>query len=727
MAVIDVSIKWPFKWCLVGSSGSGKTNFCLQIISNSSRLFDSPPSKIVLIYKEFQNIYNQFDKFIPTQLYHEDEVDLEEITRSNKERLLVICDDLYYSKKLDEVAEQFLIKGRHRNTSWIVLTQSIFNRPALKNISRNSTHITLFKTVRLNEPHIFFSQLRPRASKVLQNIFAKATENSFSYLDIDLSQTCPDKFRYKAELFNRVVPVFIIMNESTFKTMYLLSKSDLYRNEGDKFKLTLENEDICENGLNVSVKPMRPRKAKIKNVKINSGNEITNNENNDNNTYFDNNGRNTNHTQFADAGSNTDTILLNDTGSNTNHVHFSDNNGRTTNRAQFNDAGSNTDTILLNDTGSNTNHVHFSDNHGRSTNRAQFNDAGSNTDTIQLNDTGSNTNHVHFADAGTNTTESLLNENINSVRKLTNNISNSNAKPTARVIYSFEPAEPDELRLIPGENLSIDPYPPHTSEWWSGTNSHGQSGLFPANHVAIIDSEENRKNLHSSTLVGKRVRDDTDSLYPQERVKRNKDSGDVSYTVRTNLSNSVKRPTLKYYNSLHKHRRFQPYQFLDKTKKNPVISDGSKAKHTVLLKDEDVNMEPQGLEPEGMEPVSMERQGMKEITKREYSKNASPLKRRKVWADIKRKRDEQWIEGLKSKINDRRVQFKRKRNTVGYRIAPEDVNKSLIKPSDFTFLTPAQSEDFLDKWKPLSQLKEKKKFTNKRFKPYRSFSVWKQN
>jgi hypothetical protein len=710
MEVIDISIKWPFKWCLVGSSGSGKTNFCLQIISNASRLLDTPPSKIVLLYKEFQNIYNQFNNFIPTQLYHEDEVDLEEITKSNKERLLVICDDLYYSKKLDEVAEQFLIKGRHRNTSWLVLTQSIFNRPALKNISRNSTHITLFKTVRLNEPHIFFSQLRPRASRVLQNIFAKATEKSFSYLDIDLSQTCPDKFRYKADIFNRVVSVFIIMNDSTFKTMYLLSKSDLYRNEGDKFKLTLENEDICENGLNVSVKPMRPRKNKIKNVKINSGDEIVNNENNNSHTYLDNNGRTINHAQFTDVGSNTDNILLN-TGSNTNHDNFSDTNGRTTNHVQYNDAGSNTDTILL-------------------------------------KDTGSNTNHVHFSDGGTNTRESLFNDNRNSARNFTNNgvehsknarintldkyIPNSNAKATARVIYSFEPAEPDELRLISGEYLTINPYPPHTSTWWSGTNSNGQTGLFPANHVAITKSVENRNNLQSPSSVGKRVRDETNSLVLQERIKRNKDSGNVSYTAKTNLSNSVKRPTLKYYNSLHKHGSFQPYKFLDKNKKNHVISDSSKAKHQGLLKDEDVNMEPEGLEPEGMEqedikPVSMEPQGMEEMTKRENDKNISPLKRRKVWRDIKTKRDDQWIEGLKSKIIDRRVQFKRKRNTVGYRITPEDVNNSLIKPSGFNFLTPAQSEDFLDKWKPLNQLKEKKKITNKRFKPYRSFSVWKQN
>jgi len=207
---IDVSVKWPFKWCLVGSSGSGKTNFSLQVIRHAHRLFDQVPTKIIIVYKEYQEIYNQFNDHIPTDLFNEDEVDFEEITKENKENLLIICDDLYYSKKINEVAEHFLIKGRHRNTSWLVLTQSIFNHPALKNISRNSSHITMFKSVRLNEPHIFFSQLRPKTSKVLQDIYSKATEKSYSYLDIDLSQTCPDKYRYKTNLFSKAVTVFII-------------------------------------------------------------------------------------------------------------------------------------------------------------------------------------------------------------------------------------------------------------------------------------------------------------------------------------------------------------------------------------------------------------------------------------------------------------------------------------------------------------------------------------
>ena len=99
MEKVDVSIKWPFKWCLVGSSGSGKTEFSLKLVINALKLFDTSPSKIIVVYKEFQDIYTKFNDHIPTSLYKEEDVDLEELTKLNKERLLIICDDLYFSKK----------------------------------------------------------------------------------------------------------------------------------------------------------------------------------------------------------------------------------------------------------------------------------------------------------------------------------------------------------------------------------------------------------------------------------------------------------------------------------------------------------------------------------------------------------------------------------------------------------------------------------------------------
>merc|ERR1711928_120076 len=66
----------------------------------------------------------------------------------------------------------------------------------------------------------------------------------------------------------------------------------------------------------------------------------------------------------------------------------------------------------------------------------------------------------------------------------------------------------------------------------------------------------------------------------------------------------------------------------------------------------------------------------------------------------------QWINGIKSKVNDRKVQFKRKRNNVGYRVAPNDVKNSLIKPSDFKFLTPKESESFA--WELPDEIQQKK-------------------
>ena len=87
--------------------------------------------------------------------------------------------------------------------------------------------------------------------------------------------------------------------------------------------------------------------------------------------------------------------------------------------------------------------------------------------------------------------------------------------------------------------------------------------------------------------------------------------------------------------------------------------------------------------------------------------------------------DDQWMSGLKSRLNERRVQFKRKHDTIGYRVLPDDESRSIIKPSDFKFLDPVTSSELLGKWKSLKELKRKQHRT-KRHKPQRSFSIWKE-
>ena len=111
-----------------------------------------------------------------------------------------------------------------------------------------------------------------------------------------------------------------------------------------------------------------------------------------------------------------------------------------------------------------------------------------------------------------------------------------------------------------------------------------------------------------------------------------------------------------------------------------------------------------------------------------HDQNKTPIGQR--IENNKRKRiedesDDQWMSGLKSRLNERRVQFKRKHDTIGYRVLPDDESKSIIKPSDFKFMDPVTSSELLGKWKSLKELK-KKQTSTKRHKPQRSFSIWKE-
>ena len=101
----------------------------------------------------------------------------------------------------------------------------------------------------------------------------------------------------------------------------------------------------------------------------------------------------------------------------------------------------------------------------------------------------------------------------------------------------------------------------------------------------------------------------------------------------------------------------------------------------------------------------------------QINQNMPNLKKRKILDDIEKMKDDQWHGRIKSRLNDKRVQFKRKHDNIGYRINPDDISKSLIKPSDFTYLNQTESADYLDKWKSLKELR-KKPFKNKRFKSY---------
>jgi hypothetical protein len=59
---------------------------------------------------------------------------------------------------------------------------------------------------------------------------------------------------------------------------------------------------------------------------------------------------------------------------------------------------------------------------------------------------------------------------------------------TALIQYDYERAEDNEIDLVEGEKVTniemVD------DDWWMGTNSKGESGLFPSNYVELMDDDD---------------------------------------------------------------------------------------------------------------------------------------------------------------------------------------------------------------------------------------------
>ena len=223
-------------------------------------------------------------------------------------------------------------------------------------------------------------------------------------------------------------------------------------------------------------------------------------------------------------------------------------------------------------------------------------------------------------------------------------------------------------------------------------------------HEEDDDDDENDEKGNSGISLGNSFPSDEEDEILRYRLKRLQGNKTDNSKETLSINQEGKR---KAYNTELSHQKI------------PSLSED---KIGSVLKDTDIQM-----------GNINEKRRMEILDNNKINEKMLTLKKRKIVHDIQKLKDDQWLGRIKSRLNDKRVQFKRKRDTVGYRINPDDISdqrerikqtatnhdisKSLIKPSDFSYLNQTESADFLDKWKPLKELR-KKSFTNKRFKKY---------
>jgi len=188
-------LKLPFRMCIVASSGSGKTNFLINVLklfcSGDKGTFQS--INIITRNKD-EPLYRWISSVCEQIIITEGLSTSPALDKFDKEKNhLVVFDDLVLSKTLD-VVENYYIRARKLNCSVIFISQSYFRIPKI--IRNNCSYMVLLKLSGNREVNLILSEFGLGVSKSqLIKIYEYATSQKFSPLLIDLEAEPEARFR----------------------------------------------------------------------------------------------------------------------------------------------------------------------------------------------------------------------------------------------------------------------------------------------------------------------------------------------------------------------------------------------------------------------------------------------------------------------------------------------------------------------------------------------------
>jgi hypothetical protein len=184
----------PFRMVIVAPSGSGKTNFLINLI----HLFSSGKGTFATIHIITRNKDEPLYKWVQGKsdaiIIKEGLTNTPKLDDFDKDvNHLVVWDDLVLSKDLTMV-ENYYIRARKLNVSVIFISQSYFKIP--KVIRNNCSYMVLLKLSGNREVNVILSEFGLGVTKEqLLEIYKYATSEKFSPLMIDMEADADNRFR----------------------------------------------------------------------------------------------------------------------------------------------------------------------------------------------------------------------------------------------------------------------------------------------------------------------------------------------------------------------------------------------------------------------------------------------------------------------------------------------------------------------------------------------------
>jgi hypothetical protein len=189
------NFKLPFRMCVVAPSGSGKTNFLVNLLKVFSCGDKGTFSTITIITRnKDEPLYKWITSKCDQIVIKEGLSNTPKLDDFDKEKNhLVVWDDLVLSKDLSMV-ENYYIRARKLNCSVIFISQSYFKIPKI--IRNNCSYMVLLKLSGNREVNMILSEFGLGISKEeLIQLYEYATMEKFSPLVIDMEEGAEKRFR----------------------------------------------------------------------------------------------------------------------------------------------------------------------------------------------------------------------------------------------------------------------------------------------------------------------------------------------------------------------------------------------------------------------------------------------------------------------------------------------------------------------------------------------------
>lgn len=187
-------LKIPLRMCIVAPSGSGKTNFLINLLELFSKGEGTFQTIHIITRNKDEALYRWLESVSDQIVIKEGLRNTPALDKFDKDfNHLVVFDDLVLSKDLSSV-EEYYIRARKLNVSVIFISQSYFRIPLM--IRNNCSYMVLLKLSGKRDVNLILSEFGLGVSKEeLLKIYEYATRDKFQPLLVDLEQESHLRFR----------------------------------------------------------------------------------------------------------------------------------------------------------------------------------------------------------------------------------------------------------------------------------------------------------------------------------------------------------------------------------------------------------------------------------------------------------------------------------------------------------------------------------------------------